>query len=75
MLTVQAETYADLMEDIGLALDALLQDLFESKELDPFLREHGWHLMQRLPEPRDAVRFDVPFIPAMMGNGQARELR
>jgi hypothetical protein len=74
-LTVQSETYADLMEDIGLTLDALLRDLVETDELNQFLREHGWQLMGAVPATKlKNARFDVPFHPAMIGNGTAREL-
>ena len=73
-LTVQAETYADLMEDIGLTLNALLKDLLLSNELDRFLRDQGWTLLGNVPRRPEDVRFDVPFFPAMMGNGQARDL-
>ncbi len=31
-LTVQAETYAELMEDIGLTLNALLKDLLREND-------------------------------------------
>lgn len=74
-LTVQAETWAELMEDIGLTLNALMHDLLESNELNRFLRDQGWTLIGRVPERFDDVRFDVPFLPAMMANGTARELR
>lgn len=74
-LTVQAETWAELMEDIGLTLNALLHDLVESKEIDHFLQDHGWRLVGRVPQRLDDVRFDVPFLPALMANGSARELR
>ena len=75
-LTVQAETWADLMEDIGHTLDALLRDLLSSHELDRFLQDQGWKLLAAIPA-REDVRFDVPFIPAMMANanGSARQLR
>jgi len=67
-LTVQADTWADLMEDIGHTLDAMLKDLLGSNELDAFLRDHGWKVIGSIPvRPTKDVRFDVPFIPAMMG--------
>jgi len=67
-LTVQAETWADLMEDIGHTLDAMLKDLLDSNELDKFLHEHGWKMAGPTPlHPHEDVRFDVPFIPAMIG--------
>jgi len=75
-LTVEAETWADLMEDIGHTLDALLKDLLSSNELDRFLRDQGWKLLAAIPSRPEGVRFDVPFIPAMMANanGTARQL-
>ena len=74
-LTVQAETWADLMEDIGQTLNALLLDLLSANELPRFLSEHGWQLVGPMPDRPVEVRFDVPFFPAMMANGPARELR
>lgn len=66
-LTVQAETWADLMEDIGLTLDAMLRDLLSTNELEKFLREHGWTAVDKIPShPDTGIRFDVPFIPAMI---------
>ena len=74
-LTVQAKTWSDLMEDIGSTLDAILRDLLGSNELDQFLRDKGWLVAQALPARPDNVRFDVPFIPAMVEpNGFQREL-
>lgn len=73
-LTVQAATWAELMEDIGLTLNALLQDLFESDELERFLHDQGWKLFRAIPSRPDEVRFDVPFFAAMMGHGAARQL-
>ena len=61
-LTLQAETYAELMEDIGLALDAMLRDLLESNDLERFLLDHGWTLTGTIPTRQEEVRFDVPFF-------------
>jgi predicted RNase H-like HicB family nuclease len=66
-LTVQGDTWAELMEDIGNTLDAMLKDLLQSNELEKFLRDHNWSLIGPIPVRPKAVRFDVPFIPAMMG--------
>lgn len=67
-LTVQADTWAELMEDIGHTLDAMLRDLLSSNELDKFLRDHGWHVIGPIPaHPSMDIRFDVPFIPALVG--------
>ena len=67
-LTVQGDTWADLMEDIGHTLDAMLKDLLESNELEKFLRDHNWSMVGQVPLRRKAIRFDVPFIPALMGS-------
>ena len=73
-LTVQAETWANLMEDIGLTLNAILQDLLKSNELPQFLKDRGWQLVGPMPSHPEEVHFDVPFFPAMMGaNGPQRE--
>jgi predicted RNase H-like HicB family nuclease len=69
-LTVQGETWADLMEDIGHTLNAILTDLLSTNELPRFLQDHGWQIVGgAIPQPSrpEDVRFDVPFIPAMMG--------
>ncbi len=69
------ETWAELMEDIGHTLDALLKDLLSTNDLNRFLHDHGWKLLAAIPNRLEDVRFDVPFIPAMMvDNGQARQL-
>ena len=60
-LTLQSETYAELMEDIGLALNAMLGDLLETHDLERFLRDHGWRPLGVIPARREDVRFDVPF--------------
>ncbi len=74
-LVLQGETWADLMEDIGLTLDAVLKDLLSTNELDKFLKDHGWRLMRAIPERRENLRFDFPFIPVMMGShGSQRNL-
>ena len=67
-LSVQSETWVELMEDIGDTLNAMLQDLLRSNELEKFLRDHGWEAVGPIPShPDGPIRFDVPFIPAMMG--------
>ena len=66
-LTVQSDTWANLMEDIAQTLDALLKDLLSSNELETFLRERGWVAIGQIPRKPKDVRFDVPFIPALMG--------
>lgn len=75
-LTVQAQTWAELMEDFALALDAILRDLAASDEIQKFLRDKGWKLSADIPRRLKNVRFDVPFIPAMaQPYGPQREVR
>lgn len=73
-LTLQSETYADLMEDIGLALDAMLRDLLESNDLERFLRDQGWKVAGAIPARQAEVRFDVPFYLLPVNSGPARNL-
>ncbi len=73
-LTLQAATLDDLAEDISLALDALLKDLWESNEFNQFLHEHGWVLLSPMPKRPEDVHFEVPFFLAMKGNGSQAEL-
>ena len=51
--------------DIALTLDAMLNDLLSSNELDQFLRERGW-TAHGTRDSAESVRFDVPFIPALV---------
>jgi hypothetical protein len=62
-LTVESETWAEMMEDIGLAINAMLTDLLETNDLENFLRQHGWVAVGPIPRQPGEVRFDVPFIP------------
>jgi predicted RNase H-like HicB family nuclease len=74
-LTVQSETWTELMEDIGLTIDAMLKDLLNSRELDQFLKERGWKLLNPIPSTPKDLRFDLPFFPVMMGSdGPQRSL-
>lgn len=68
-LTVQADTWAELMEDISHTLDMMFKDLLESQELERFLRDHGWTLAGVIPHTSRNVRFDVPFDPVRVANG------
>lgn len=43
-LTLQANTFSNLMEDMALTLDAIFKDLLSSNELDKFLRDKGLKL-------------------------------
>jgi hypothetical protein len=61
-LTVQSDTWANLMEDIAQTLNAMLNDLVASGDLDRFLRDRGWRFVNKLPARPDDVWFDVPFM-------------
>ena len=70
-LTVESGTWAELMEDIAAALDAVFKDLWASGDLERFLRDH--ELLP--PEPvAETMRlatepvFDIPFLPALVAN-------
>jgi len=73
-LTLQADTYGELMEDITSTLDAVFRDLLLSSELDKFLEEHGWTLTQQIVGPIQNVRFDVPFAVVAAANDRERHL-
>jgi len=74
-LTLQAETWANLMEDIAFTLDAILKDLLSSNELNKFLKDKGWKLIGRIPRHSTDMRFDLPFIPAMIdSHGSQRQV-
>jgi hypothetical protein len=64
-LTVQSDSWANLMEDIGQTLDALLKDLLASQELPQFLKDHGWTILGPMPSRPEDVRFDLPFLTVM----------
>jgi len=59
-LTVQGETWRDLLESISDTLDLLVRELRHTGDLERFLGEHGWKLTA-VPKPSANVRFDIPF--------------
>ena len=67
-LTAQSDTWAELMQDIAWAMGVVFEDLLETGNLEEFLEERGWEAA--IPEPHEfkKVKFDVPFLPQMMGN-------
>ena len=67
-LTLQADTWANLMGDIAFTLDSIFKDLLSSKELDKFMKEHGWTLIRQIPHRQADIRFDLPFSPVMMSS-------
>ena len=69
-LTVQSETWAELMEDIGLTLDAMFLDLLSTNELDRFLRDRGWTAIGATKHSTQ-IQFDVPFVPSLAHDSAA----
>jgi len=61
-LTIQSETWANLMEDIAHTLNAMFKDLLKSDELARFLRDRGWRLVGKMPSKPVDIWFDVPFV-------------
>jgi hypothetical protein len=55
------------MEDVAFTLDAILRDLLSSNELERFLQDRGWKISGAIPNRQEDVRFDVPFLPAVVG--------
>jgi len=57
------------MEEMAITLDALLKDLFATKEFDRFMRENGWNVIGSIPTQQEAehIRFDLPFVPLITG--------
>jgi hypothetical protein len=76
-ITLQADTFSELMEEIGITLDALLKDVIADNEFDKFLREQGWSAAGPVPNrPMSDVRFDVPFAVEASGtHGQQASVR
>lgn len=74
-LTVQAETWANLMEDIGHTVNAMFVDLLRSNELEEFLRDHNWRLVGQMPTQPSRVRFDMPFLPKLADRDKQVTLR
>ena len=60
-LNALGETFVEFQEAANEALSLLLDDLFESGELEAFLRRKGWETAQPLPVADGTPTFDVPF--------------
>jgi hypothetical protein len=68
-LTLQAESWTELVEDMGLTMDAVLRELFSTNDFDRFMRENGWSVIGPIPQDAKAedLRFDLPFVPLVTG--------
>ena len=64
-ITVSADTEADIHDVAASAMDLLFKDLFESGELDSFLRSAGWKASEQLPRPHATVP-DFRLPPIML---------
>ena len=65
-LTVQADTWAEMMESIHEGLEMVFHELMNTGEFDQFLADRGWVV----EEPRDIgtdTEFDLPFVPELVG--------
>ena len=60
-LTVESDTWANLMEDIGQTLNAMLHDLHRSGDLERFLYDREWRPQLRPTDTPEDAWFDVPF--------------
>jgi len=68
-LTLQAETWGELVEEMGITLNSFLTELFTSNNFDRFMRENGWSVIGPIPRQEQAkqLRFDLPFVPMITG--------
>lgn len=60
-ITLESDSWSDLLEDMALAIDAILKDMFATNDLDPFLRERGWTFAGPLPNRLAEIQFEIPF--------------
>ena len=64
------------MQDIAWAMGSVFEDLLETGNLERFLEERGWEAT--IPDDRrkfKKVKFDVPFLPHMIGDeGQQKAI-
>ena len=62
-LTLQADTWADMMDEIGDVQAALFRDLCAEGELDRFLSARGW---RAIGDVYEGAVFDLPFLPQLV---------
>jgi hypothetical protein len=68
-LTLQAESWNELVDEMAISLNAFLRELFTTHEFDRFMRENGWTVIGPIPtqEQAENIRFDLPFVPIVTG--------
>lgn len=61
-LTLQADSYSELVAEIGEAMEMMFNDLLATDELENFLRVRGWQMSPTLKGiPKNTpVTFDMP---------------
>src|SRR4030067_129373 len=69
-LTIQSDTWVNLMEDIAYTLDAVLKDLLATNYFHKFMKDQGWKLICSLPRQKENMRFDLPFYPVALNGPQ-----
>lgn len=75
-LTIEADSSAELRENIEDALQLFMRSLLKSGDLERFLQEHGWQkrVIGTLVGGED-VRFDVPIeLIAQRANDSSRHV-
>jgi len=60
-ITLESGNWSELLEDMTLAMDGVLKEMASTNELDRFLHDHGWTLMQQVPVHVSNVQFQIPF--------------
>jgi hypothetical protein len=60
-ITLESDSWSELLEDMALAIDAILKDMIATNELTEFLRGHGWTLAGPLPNRLAEIQFEIPF--------------
>ena len=60
-ISSQGKTISDLHENIEDALDAMMRDLVERRELELFLKQHKWKLEGGMPADPSKARFEIPY--------------
>ena len=64
-MTMQADTWAEMMEAIHEGLEMALQDFIETGDFQQFLDEQGWEI-ERPFEVGTETEFDLPFVPELV---------
>ncbi len=66
LMTLQAGTWAEMMDAIHDGLEMALQDLVDTGDFEQFLDEQGW-IVDRPLDIGTETEFDLPFVPELVG--------